>query len=81
MSIASDLTDRAGSLGLPYHEPEVFPMLADYECAGCGLIPGIEVVACSCGRHLLPAGTVVAGTTTVSYAAGVGALVARLGAL
>ena len=67
---AIDLTEAVVLGGQTWHEPEAAPMLADYECRGCGFIPGIEVVACSCGFAAASAGGLVSGVTTVTQVSG-----------
>lgn len=70
MSAAVDLSEQAGALGLPWLEPEAVPMSADWECSGCGLLPGVEVIACSCGRVTAAAGAVTSDVTTVTVVGG-----------
>lgn len=65
-----DLSEAVPPATLADHDPENFPWLADHECRDCGRLPGVEVIACTCGRVPPAAGTVEAGTATVTLLSG-----------
>ena len=54
---AIDLTEALVPGGLTWYEPEAVPMLADYECRGCGFAAA-------------GAGGLVSGVTTVTQLSG-----------
>lgn len=70
MTAPADLSESVPPATLAGHEPECHPWLADHECGTCGRLPGVEVIACSCGRVPPAAGLVTAGTTTVTLLSG-----------
>jgi hypothetical protein len=65
-----DTSEQLLPRGLAWDEQAAVPLLADHECSGCGFIPGIEVVSCSCGFGASAAGGLDSTVTTVTVIAG-----------
>jgi hypothetical protein len=70
MALVADLSEQELPGGLSWHEAEAVPLLADYECSGCGFIRVTEVVVCSCGFTSAAAGGLASGVTTVTLIGG-----------
>lgn len=70
MSAATDMAEQQLPRRLAWCEAAAFPLLADHECPGCGYLPGVEVIACTCGQQPLDAGGITAGSTTVTLVSG-----------